>query len=47
MKMLKGEKKLPNNISLEDRKKHSILFLSTATISEEIKELIENFYKEL
>lgn len=46
-KMLKGEKKLPNNISLEDRKKHSILFLSTATISKEIKELIEDFYKEL
>ena len=47
MKMLKGEKKLPNNISLEDRKNHSILFLSTATISKEIEELIEDFYKKL
>ena len=44
IKMLKGEKPFPNNLNLESRKKHSILFESLAKIDEETKKFIESIY---
>jgi hypothetical protein len=46
IKMLKGEKKFPHNFNKEERKKHSIIFMSLVD-DNEIKEYIEKLYKEL
>ena len=46
-KMLKGEKKFPNNIPSEGRKNHPIMFNSLATLTEEDKIAIQKLYREL
>ena len=46
-KMLKGEKKFPNNVPSEGRKNHPIMFNSLATLTEEDKIAIQKLYREL
>lgn len=47
IKMLKGEKKFPHNLDINERRKHDIAFMSLVSNDKEVKEYIANIYKEL